>query len=138
MLRRAIADVDVQRRELAGDCPVTEPGKSIDGIKLIAPSRDQRSAEIRIKEILAADSNGKCFVGLGGQRCFFLAGRALGFLAYGFSRSSGVETIRNAVFDLVRVGNGINVIKANDAAKIVDARDASIDEIRLDHVSKPN
>src|SRR5207253_10783965 len=112
MLRRAIADVDVQRRELAGDCSVTEPGKSIEGIKLVAPSRDQRSAEIRIKEILAADSNGKCFVGLGGQRRFFLTGRALGCLAYGFSTPSAAGTIRNAVIALVRAGGRIELTAA--------------------------
>jgi hypothetical protein len=36
----------------------------------------------------------------------------------------GEETIRQSVFDFVCVGNGIYVIKPNDAIKIVNAGDA--------------
>src|SRR5207244_6697028 len=54
------------------------------------------------------------------------------------SKSSGEEAIRNSVFDLVRVGNRIDIIESQDPRKVVDARDAPIDHIRFDHVTEPH
>ena len=57
-----------------------------------------------------------------------------GFLADAFGRSLGEEPIRNAVLNLVGVGDGIEVIEANDLIEIVDAGDPAVDHVRLDDV----
>ena len=101
-------------------------------------ARNQRAAKIRIKKVFAANRDRQRFVWLNRQRRFLFASRARALLADRLRKSPGKEAIRNSVFDLVRVGDGIEIIKSNDPSKVVDAGDAPIDHIRFDHMPEPN
>jgi len=137
MLRRSIANINVQRREPARHRAISERRKSVDRIKLIPLPGNQRAAKVRIEKVFAANRDRQSFIGLGRQR-FFLAGFARGFLADAFRRSFGEEPVRNAVFNLVCVGYGVEVIESNDLIEIVDAGDASIDDVWFDHMTESN
>ena len=43
-----------------------------------------------------------------------------------------------AILTIDGVGNRVEIIEPNYLIEVVDARDASIDQVRLDHVPKPN
>src|SRR5260221_14195181 len=86
--------------------------------------------------MLLANRDRKRLVRLGGQRRFLSTRSQRGFLAHVFSRAPHKETIRKTVFDLVRVGDGVDQVKPENAIKIVNAGDAAIDNKRLDHMTK--
>src|SRR5205823_7030164 len=136
ILRRAIAHVDVYRRFLSRHSAIAEPRKRVERIELIALSGLERATKVRIEEILLANRDRKRLVRLRGQRRFLSPRSLRGFLAHVLSRASHKEAIRDAVFNLVRVGDRINQIKTKQAIKVVDAGDAAIDDKRLDHVTK--
>src|SRR5438876_12262538 len=110
----------------------------MDGVELIALARNQRAAKIRIKKVFAANRDRQGLVWLNGQRRFLFASSARALLTDRLSKSSGEEAIRNSVFDLVRVGNRIEIIESKDPSKVVDAGDAAIDHIRFDHMPEPH
>src|SRR4029077_6860233 len=89
-------------------------------------------------KILLPDRDRKRLVRLRGERRFLSARGQRSFLAHVFSRAPHKETIRNAVFNLVRVSDGVDQIKTKNAIEVVDPGDASIDHKRLDHVTKQN
>ena len=55
---------------------------------------------------------------------------------HGFGVLARVDSVRDAEFDFVRIGDRVDVIEANDPVEIIDAFDIAIGEKRLDDVAK--
>src|SRR5215510_4566802 len=112
MLRRTIANIDVQWRESARHCAISERRKSVDRIELIALTGNQCDAKVGIEKVFAANGDRQGFIRLRRERIFG-ARQARRLRPNTFGRASREETIRESVLDFIRVGDRVYVIEAN-------------------------
>src|SRR5262249_22745654 len=134
---RTIARVDVHRRKASRDAAVNKSRERVERIELVALIRNQSATEERIEKVLAAHCDCQSFVGLTReQRPVLSCSLPHTLVAHVFSRTAREEAVRDTEFDLVRVGDCVGVVEANDAIEVIDAGKSSIDQVRLDQVSK--
>src|SRR4030095_6659299 len=115
-----------------------EPRKCGYWIELVTATGDQCAAEEWIEEVLSAKGHGEGFVWLTRNRCFSCRIDCTRCNVTNIlSRASREEAICDANLKLARLGDRVVVIEQNDLTEVVDAFQFPVNEVRLDHMSKP-
>src|SRR5262249_8724041 len=122
-LRGPQPGLKVERRYVALETRECESRQRVQGEKLIALAVAQRPAESRVEEIFLRQGDVQKLVGL----------RRRAVSPFAFDE----EAVRDAVSDLIRIGDQIPLVNRQRAIEVVNAGDAAIFDEGFDDVFEP-